>query len=211
MDRLLLVRHATTEETRRAAFPLTSGAAPAAVCAALDRVGREQATALRGRLPAAERVWSSHALRARATAECAGFEPEPQADLAECDFGIWAGRSAEEVHAEDPDGLGRWFADSSLAPHGGESLAAVRKRARAVLDRAAALAGTTVAFTHGGLVKAALVEALGLPDAAAWRLEAAPASVAELHPAGGGSWRVVRLNWTPRLTAARGALPHEGV
>jgi len=198
--RLLLVRHSTSGETRRAAFPSTSGAALVDGCQALDRAGREAAAALAGLLPAADRCWASLATRARETAELACGPPKPDPDLAECDFGAWAGLTAAEVNERDPKGLGAWWADPDSAPHGGERLGQVRQRAARVMGRAAELGGTTIAFTHGGLIKAALLEVLELPAAGLWRLDAAPASVTELHhgpPT--GHWRLTRLNWAPLL------------
>ena len=194
MNRLLLVRHATTSSTRRACFPATTGARAVDGCEPLDRGGGQQATALRGMLPRADHCWTSHAARAQETARLAGFAPEPFGDLAECDFGRWAGALPTEVG--DPGAVQAWYADPDGAPHGGEGFRDVRARAARVLGRARDLGGTVVAFTHGGLVKAALCEALGLPSSALWRLDVAPASVSELHPAG-DDWRVVRLNWEP--------------
>jgi broad specificity phosphatase PhoE len=199
--RLLLVRHAASAETRRAAFPRTSGAAPDPDCPPLDRGGEEQATALAPHLPAVERCWSSHALRAVRTAELLGLTPEPGADLAECDFGRWAGRTPAELEATEAGGLRAWWTDPDAAPHGGESLTRVRERAARVLARAAVLDGVTLAVTHGGLVKALLLEVLELPASAVWRLDAAPASVTELHCTG-GYWRLTRLNWEPALRGA---------
>lgn len=194
MNRLLLVRHATTSSTRRACFPATTGALAVDGCEPLDRGGGEQAAALRGMLPWADHCWASLAARAQQTARLAGFAPQPCGDLAECDFGGWAGAAPAEV--ADARGVEAWYADPDAAPHGGEGFGEVRARAARVLGRARDLGGTVVAFTHGGLVKAALCEALGLPSSALWRLDVAPASVTELHPAGHG-WRVVRLNWAP--------------
>jgi broad specificity phosphatase PhoE len=194
VNRLLLVRHATTSSTRRACFPVTTGALAVDGCEPLDRGGGEQAAALRGMLPRADHCWASLAARAQQTARLAGFAPQPCGDLAECDFGGWAGAAPAEV--ADAPGVEAWYADPDAAPHGGEGFGEVRARAARVLGRARDLGGTVVAFTHGGLVKAALCEALGLPSSALWRLEVAPASVTELHPAGHG-WRVVRLNWAP--------------
>jgi broad specificity phosphatase PhoE len=209
--RLLLVRHSTSGETRRAAFPSTSGAALVDGCQPLDRAGREAAAALAGLLPSSDRCWASLAVRARQTAELAGLPgPEPVADLAECDFGTWAGLTMAEVNDSDPDGLGAWWADPDSAPHGGERLGQVRERAGRVMARAAELGGTTIAFTHGGLVKAALLDVLDLPASALWRLDAAPASVTELRHSGShrgsgdGRWRLTRLNWVPSLATTSG-------
>lgn len=201
MQRLLLVRHATTAATRRAAFPVTTGREAVAGCADLDAPGAAAATALGAALPPVDRCWTSRARRAVRTALCLGLTPDAHlAELAEGDFGGWAGSTLDQVHGRDPDGLATWLTDPGLTPHGGESLASVRRRAADVLARADASDGTTVAVSHGGLIKAALLEVLGLPDAALWRVECAPASVTELHP-GTGGWRVACVNWTPSPSA----------
>lgn len=199
--RLLLVRHATTAATRAAAFPATTGRAPSADCEPLDAAGRRAAAALRGALPSADRCWASHASRAQQTAAEAGFEPTPVENLAECDFGRWAGATPAQL-TDDTD-LPTWYADPDTAPHGGETFVEVRQRAAAVLARAADLTGTTVAFSHGGLIKAAVLEALALPTSAVWQIDAAPASVTELHHTA-GRWRLVRLNWTVHPSAGLG-------
>jgi broad specificity phosphatase PhoE len=209
MTRLLLVRHGTTSETRRAAFPSTCGACNEPGCPPLDRAGEAQARALAEALAGADRCWSSLARRSADSARLAWGVAEPHPDLAECDFGAWAGLTPDQVHARDPEGLARWYAEPDLAPHGGEGLGAVRARAALVLARAAALGGATAAATHGGLIKAALLEVLELPSAALWRLDAHPGSVTELRHAGGAArWRVVRVNWTP--TPATGPHAHAG-
>lgn len=208
VHRLLLVRHATTSATRRAVFPATTGSAAVDDCAALDRAGVTAATALAAALPRADRCWTSHARRAVQTATRIGLTPDAcLADLAEGDFGRWTGATFDEVHARDPDGLATWLADPGSTPHGGEPLADVRRRARRVLDAAANADGTTIAISHGGLIKAALLEVFDLPDAALWQLDCAPASVTELHP--GHRWRATMVNWTPAPPAWDGAAPRD--
>lgn len=203
-DRVVLVRHAATAETRRGAFPATSGHRAVAVCAPLDAAGRAAAAALAGVLPVPDRVWVSAAQRCAETAAAAGLVPdEVVADLAECDFGAWAGLTSAEVAARDGDGLAAWYADPDRAPHGGETLGDLRRRVRRVLARAGALGGTTVAVTSGGVVKAAVMEVLGVAADAVWRIDAACASVTELvaarGPGGSLTWRLRRLGWTPAL------------
>ena len=61
--------------------------------------------------------------------------------------------------------------DPDAAPHGGESLRAFAARVRGWLDEQATLDGTAVAITHGGVVKAAVVHALGAPIEAFWRVD----------------------------------------
>lgn len=198
-ERVLLVRHATSSETRRGAFSTASGAQPGVDGDPLDDAGRAAASDLAVHLPVSNRCLSSWAARARQTAEAAGLEPEPDADLAECDFGTWAGRTPAEVG----DGVAAWYADPDAAPHGGERLLDVRRRATGVLARAGEAGGTTLAFTHGGFIKAAVLEVLGLPSSAVWQIDVAPASMTELHRTF-GRWRLVRLNWTPSVRVAAG-------
>lgn len=189
MRRLLLIRHAPTKATHAAAFPvdepLTDGAA-------------EDARALAGRLPrrrAAELC--SPALRCRQTADAVGLAAAAEDPaLAECDFGGWAGRSLAEVAETDPAAARDWMTDPGAAPHGGESLSDFSARVAAWLDRQAGYDGTAVAVTHGGVVKAAVVHALGAPIEAFWRVDAGPLSITELH-AHDGRWTVTCLNHRP--------------
>lgn len=184
MGKLLLVRHATTPGTRRAAFPADEP---------LDPAGLEEAGLLAELLPVPDRAVTSPALRARQTAEAAGLDPTVEEDLAECDFGTWAGMSLEEVGRLDPAGLRAWWEDPWARPHGGESLTEVLTRVGRFLERARGWEGTTVAVTHGGPVRCAILACLGAPAAAFWRIDVAPASLTQLHASGDG-WRLVRAN-----------------
>ncbi len=184
MRRLLLVRHAPTSATRAAAFPLDEP---------LDERGLASAAALAGALPRRCDVMSSPALRCRQTVEAAGLTAAAEPRLAECDFGSWAGATLADVHASDPQGAGTWMTDPDAAPHGGEPLRAFVARVAGWLDDQAAGAGAAAAVTHGGVVKAALVHALGAPLEAFWRIDAAPLSVTELR-AHDGRWTVARVN-----------------
>jgi broad specificity phosphatase PhoE len=183
--RLLLVRHAATAVTRAAGFPANEP---------LDARGRAEAAALAGVLPGRFDALSSPALRCRETAAASGIsDPQMVEALAECDFGAWAGRTLADVAAASPADVGTWMEDPDAAPHGGESLAVFAARVGDWLDGEAARDGRAVAFTHGGVVKAALVHALGAPLAAFWRIDVAPVSVTELH-AHDGRWTVTRVN-----------------
>jgi broad specificity phosphatase PhoE len=209
MTSLLLVRHGTTAETRRAVFSATPGASSAEAGPELDTAGVAQARALGPAVARAERCWSSWAARARQTAAEASLEPQPWGELAEMGFGEWAGARPHDDALVDRELLAAWHADPDTAPPRGEGLAAVRARARTVLERAVALGGTTVAVTHGGFVKAAVVEVLGLPASGVWSLEVAPGSVTELcHD---GHWRMAVLNAVPSpASVSAGAADPEG-
>ena len=179
MRRLLLVRHAPTRATREFAFPLDEP---------LDPRGRDAAAALA--LPARFEVLCSPTLRCRETAAAAGLDAAIDERLLECDFGAWAGKTLDEIAEAD---AGAWMADPDAAPHGGESLTAFATRVAAWLDDQAALDGGAVAITHGGVVKAAVVHALGAPLAAFWRIDASPLAITELH-AHDGRWTLTRAN-----------------
>jgi broad specificity phosphatase PhoE len=183
MRRLLLVRHASTDAVRAAAFGTDEP---------LDASGA--AAAARLRLPRAAEVLVSPARRAAETAERAGLAVtavEPA--LAECDFGRWAGWTLRAVADTEPDAVRAWMTDPSAAPHGGESLLAVLARVRGWLEAQAARSGTAVAVTHAGVVKAAVVTALDAPPSAFWRIDVSPLAVTELH-AHDGRWTVTRVN-----------------
>ena len=184
MRRLLLVRHAPTSATRAAAFPLDEP---------LDERGLASAAALPRALPRRCEVMSSPALRCRQTVEAAGLTATAEPRLSECDFGSWAGATLADVHASDPQGAGVWMIDPDAAPHGGEPLREFFSRVAKWLDDQAAGEGAAAAITHAGVVKAALVHALGAPLDAFWRLDAAPLSVTDLR-AHDGRWTVSRVN-----------------
>ena len=177
MRSLLLVRHAPTSATRAAAFPADEE---------LDERGRELATGLAAKLPRRSEVMTSPARRCRQTAEAAGLAAAVDERIAECDFGTWAGRSLADVNADEPAAVQSWMLDPDASPHGGESIARW-------LDDQAAQEGRVTVITHGEVVKAAMVHALGAPLVAFWRIDATPLAITELH-AHGGRWTVVRLN-----------------
>jgi broad specificity phosphatase PhoE len=181
MRRLLLVRHASTEAVRSAAFGSDEP---------LDPRGRDAAASLR--LPRCDEVLVSPALRARETASCAGLVASGEAP-AECDFGRWAGLSLREVAEREPDAVREWMTDPDAAPHGGESLRSLLARVGGWLEEQATLSGSAVAITHGGVVKACVVIALDAPPSAFWRIDVTPLAITELH-AHDGRWTVTRVN-----------------
>jgi broad specificity phosphatase PhoE len=191
MRTLLLVRHAPTSATRAAAFPADDD---------IDERGRQQAAALASALPRRTEVITSPARRCRQTAEAARLEATVDERIAECDFGTWAGRTLTDVNADDPRAVQSWMLDPDSAPHGGESLAMFSARIARWLDDQAAKDGRLAAITHGEVIKAAVVHALGAPLPAFWRIDATPLSITELH-AHGGRWTIARLNcagpWEP--------------
>jgi broad specificity phosphatase PhoE len=181
MRRLLLVRHAPTDATRELAFPRDES---------LDDDARAQAALLADRLPKRCDALSSPTLRCRETARAAGLDATSDPALAECDFGDWAGRTLAEI---EPDAARAWMTDPDASPHGGESLTAFAARVALWLDGQATQDGSAVAVTHGGVVKGALVHALGAPISTFWQIDVAPLAVTELH-AHDGRWTITRVN-----------------
>jgi broad specificity phosphatase PhoE len=190
---LLLVRHAPTPVTRAFRFPVDEE---------LDDHGRRAAGGLRGTLRA-ERAVTSPSRRCRQTAALAGFpDAEVDPDLAELDFGRWAGQDPHQLWEHDRDRLEAWYRDpASGAPDGGESFAAMQRRVVAALERCLTVGVRTVVFTHGGPVKAAVLHALGAPSPAMWRLDVSPCSVTELHGRPDGGFTVASCNVPPAVGA----------
>lgn len=190
---VLLIRHAATASTRRFRFPADEP---------LDDGGRADAAALAGALRADHAV-SSPAGRCRETARLAGYADHTvDPDLAELDFGTWAGRDPHEIGRDDPAALERWYADPTGAPPGGEALEALAVRVDAALARLRDRPEvTTAVFTHGGPIKVAVLRALGAPLTSVWQVDVAPCRVTVLHARPGGGWTLVGANVTVGASA----------
>ena len=180
VDRLILVRSAATVATRRAAFP--SGEA-------LDVGGVQAAERLAEALGRVDTARSSPARRARITAAAAGLAATVDADLAGLDPQAWPGLTLEEVATRDPQGLKSWLSDPDPD---GELWARVSR----FLGQAHRWSGTTVAVTHGGWVRMAVLQVLDAPVESFWRVDVAPASLTVLLRRDPG-WALARVNWTP--------------
>jgi len=181
MIRLLLVASAPTAATRRAAFPTDE---------AIDERGAADASALRGTMRTPDIALTGPALRARQTATAIGLaNATTDAALADLDYGSWTGATPAEIDQRDPQGLARWMADPEAAPHGGESIAALFERTRALMARLTTDSGWVTAVTHAAVMRAAVVAALDAPLAAFWRIDIAPLTRVTLH-ADGARWRL---------------------
>lgn len=141
MTILYLVRHGETEwsrdgrHTSRTDLPLTER-------------GEEQAMALRDRLDPSEfgLTLSSPRLRARRTAELAGFTPQITDDLAEWDYGDFEGLTSNQIRANHHPGWRLWFNGTP----GGETADQVRARLTRVVHRVRASGvEKAICFGHG--------------------------------------------------------------
>ena len=184
--RLFLVRHAGTAATRQARFAVDEPLAPAGLVAAAG---------LAALVPRLDFAWCSPTLRTRETAAAAGWQGADDARLRPLDLGSWVSKQLP-FGGTDPLGMVSWLSDPAARPHGGETIVELIERIGTLLaDWHDSAAADLIAVTHAAVVRAAVVVALGAPPEAFWRVEAAPASVTELHTRGTG-WVLVGANLT---------------
>jgi probable phosphoglycerate mutase len=169
--RVALVRHGESQGNAAARFEGQTGpgltprghAQARAIAAGLDRYG----------LP--DLVIASDLIRVSETAAPylarTGLPARVDPRWREAAVGTWSGRTFVEIAAEFPDAVRALRRGEDVRRGGGETLAEVRARVSAALDDAlAAFAGapigsrhTVIVFTHGGPIRVATAEAMGLP------------------------------------------------
>lgn len=155
--RLVLVCHAATSATRRAAFPADE---PVEVL--------PEPAALR-----ADVALCAPARCCRQTADALGLDAAVEDRLRDLDHGRWRGRTLDEV---DPAELRAWLTDPDAAPHGGESVAELLARADEWLSSVPLDHSRVVAVTHPAVVKAVVVRAILSSPASFWRIDVPPLS-----------------------------------
>lgn len=166
---LWLVRHGETEWSRDGRHTSTTDLD-------LTEAGVAVARALAPRLAdiGFDLVLSSPRLRARRTAELAGFpEPVLDDDLVEWAYGDYEGVTTAEIRERVPG----WTVWTHPVP-GGETAAEVGARLDRVVRRARATQGRTLAFAHGHSLRALAARWLQLPvrDGRLLRLDTATVS-----------------------------------
>ena len=156
----------------------------------LDDAGRASVAAARG--AHADRCLASPARRALETAGGLGFEAAIDPALGELDYGRWRGLSMSSVRQSEPEAFADWLSDPASAPHGGESVLSLIERAAGWLDRQQPARGVTVAVTHAGFIRAAIVAAIEGAPQSFWRIDIAPLTLARLSGTA-GRWNLVSL------------------
>jgi len=122
-----------------------------------------ECTAVAGRLPAPQALWSSPRARCRVLAEAigerAGVAPKIDERLCELDFGEWEGRRWDTIERDRSE---RWSAEYwNVAPPGGETYRELHERVGAVLAEILAHdAQQAVLVTHAGPIRAVLARCL---------------------------------------------------
>lgn len=154
MTEIHLVRHGETEWS-------SNGRHTSSTDLDLTETGVAEATALRGRLDpkAYQLVLSSPLLRARRTAELAGFgEPEIDPDLHEWRYGDYEGLTTPQIREQDPG----WTVWTHPSP-GGETADEVSTRLARVIARVRESGvERALCFAHGHALRALTLTWLGL-------------------------------------------------
>jgi broad specificity phosphatase PhoE len=179
--RLTLICHGSTEGVRKAAFPADEP---------LDRHGLADAAELIGKLPSADRCWTSPELRTRQTAEALHLNAVSLPMLRDCDYGAWKGYTLDDILARDPKGIETWLRDPAAAPHGGESLLNLMQRIAQWLEGEGAIDRHSILVTHPTIIRAAIVYAIDAPPKSFWRINISPLSMTRLSSAD-GRWNLM--------------------
>jgi len=165
----------------------------AEIAAVADRLAEERIAAL----------CSSPLQRTRETAEILAdrldLPIEYREDVIELDFGEWTGLTFDAVRADERWKL--WSTCRSIATvPGGESMRQVQERVVEALFelRQAHPDGTVVVVSHGDVIRAALLFALGMPLDFYSRIEVGLASISTIRIDNSGL-RVLTVNERPRL------------
>ena len=198
------VRHAPIKDTAlgRGGGRVTGQLDLEADCSDLERIAM-----LAARLPA-KPIWLSSPLRrARQTldslliaCDAVGSPIAVERDIAEQDFGDWQGRTYAELEVAEADTYAKfWAAPGTARPPGGESFADVMMRvARAVERRSVSGSDVDIVVVgHGGSIRAAVAQALGLGPARALALQVDPLSLTRLDriaDQSGVSWSIGCVN-----------------
>lgn len=164
--RIYMIRHGVTASNLASRYMGRSQEA-------LSNDGRWQARQLALRLSSTElsAIYASPLRRARETAEIIAqphaMDVSVESDFNELDLQRWEGLTATEIEARDPEAWHLWCADPArLRLRGIEGFADLRHRVRrglATLARRHPGAGAAV-VTHDGIVRIAVLEALGIDD-----------------------------------------------
>jgi probable phosphoglycerate mutase len=193
MTRFLLIRHAHHDYIGRAIAGWSSGIS-------LSDRGKAQAAALPTRLAAfpIAVIYSSPLERAMETAApLAATLHQPiqfRAGLKEIDFGEFTGRTMADL---DADPLWHHFTlrrGDSRAPSG-EMMLETQARMVAELENIAAASpdATVAVFSHGDVIRAAVLHYLGMPLDFYDRIQIDPAAITVLERSGAAP-RIVTLN-----------------
>jgi len=157
---LLLMRHGEVEGGSKGRF-LGATDLP------LSKEGRKQARAVAAQIEQMKPgvCYCSPLKRTLETARIVAphIETKIEPDLCEVDFGEWEGKTFEEISKSSPEHVKRWTEFDGFAFPGGEAIGGfVDRIQRAVRKMAAEQSEVVLAVTHGGVIRMAMCQLLGL-------------------------------------------------
>jgi probable phosphoglycerate mutase len=145
----------------------------------LTEIGEQNARQIGGRLHgiAFDRVWVSPLLRARRTAELAGFADRAVVEdrIVEMSFGNYEGQLVADIRKDRPG----WAYLKDGCP-GGESVDDLVVRIDSFLATWRGLTGTSLIFAHSVILRVLTARYLGFPAGAGRHLMLKPSSVSVL-------------------------------
>jgi broad specificity phosphatase PhoE len=202
MTKILLTRHGHVDGIKPERF---RGRQPLALTAQ----GRADAAAVARRIAASwrpSRIYTSPMERSVKTAEaiadaCRIATVDRRDDLNDIDYGAWQFKSFADAEAENAALFAAWFATPQLVRFpNGESLQDVDARTanalRLILSRHPG--EVVVVVAHDSVNRALLLQFLGLPLSAYWRIAQNPCCLNEIDIAD-GKVRIQRINETNYL------------
>lgn len=142
----------------------------------------------------------------QAIADACGIARRTLSELIDLDYGAWRDMSCEEVRRAHPQQYERWVGSPDMHRFpSGESLAMLAARIadalRIVVE--AHPADTVVLVGHDSGNRTVLLQVLGLPLAAYWRIAQDPCGLSEFS-LDGDKVRLLRLNETAHLASLGG-------
>ncbi len=159
---LILVRHGQTALN-------AEGRLQGLIDSPLTDLGRRQAARLATALERPAQVISSPLGRCLETAQMFGLPVQVDERWIEIDYGDLDGVALTEV---PPAVWSRWRGDPGFVPAGGESMVDVKRRVQQACEELAgpATRRDVVVVSHVSPIKAAVSWALGVSEAASWRM-----------------------------------------
>jgi broad specificity phosphatase PhoE len=118
------------------------------------------------------RIRAAHA--AQAIGAPLGLQPAVAAGLRELDFGELEGRPYDDIRRERPELYRRWMeAPTTVRFPGGEGFEDLRRRSVAAVEEilSAHPGAAAAVVTHGGVARAVLAHALGMPGEAIFAID----------------------------------------
>ncbi len=148
---------------------------------------------------------------ARYTEDQLGLEPHVDERWREIDVGSWAGLTHEEISQRDPRAYAELTAGRDLRLGAGESYPELRARVAPAIGELASTTtnGTVVIFAHGGPIRAAVSELLGLPRGGEHALGGPANCGVTVFDRARERWRLLAYNSTEHLAGLiRGTIPN---